>query len=103
MIVKIIGVENAKTWKGNIEKIFFNIMVNEINEGNMDSGSISNNIWSRMLLEINSQGKRNFNLKQLKQKFNKLHVMHHEFFNLLKHTRFEWDVKTNTMYALEET
>ena len=34
MIVKIIGVENAKTWKGNIEKIFFNIMVNEINEGN---------------------------------------------------------------------
>ena len=56
-----------------------------------------------MLLEVNSQGKRNFNLKQLKQKFNRLYAMHHELSDLLNHTRFSWDVKTNAMHILEET
>ena len=29
--------------------------------------------------------------------------MHHEFPNLLKHTRFGWDVETNIVHVLEET
>ena len=29
--------------------------------------------------------------------------MHHEFFDLLKHTGFGWDAETNTVHALEET
>ena len=56
-----------------------------------------------MLLEVNSEGKRNFNLKQLKQKFNRLRSMYREFFDLLKHTGFGWDAKTNTVTALQET
>ena len=41
MATKITDVEDAGTWKGNIEKIFINIMVNEVNKGNMDSGTFS--------------------------------------------------------------
>ena len=78
-------------------------MVNEVNKGNMDSGTFSTNTWKRILLEVNSQEKRNFNLKQFKQKFNRLCVMPHEFSDLLKHTGFGWDVETNTVHALEET
>ena len=103
MTTEIKYVEDARTSRGNIEKIFIDIMVNEVNKSNMNSGTFSTNAWRRILLEVNSQGKRNFNLKQLKQKFNRLRAMHHEFSDLLKHIVFGWDVKTDTMHALEKT
>ena len=76
MEIEITNVENVGIWRGNIEKIFIEIMVNEINRGNMDSDTFSTTTWRKMLLEVNSKGKRNFNLKQLKQKFNRLYAMH---------------------------
>ena len=103
MTIEITDVEDAGTWRGNIEKIIIDIMVNEVNKGNRDSGTFMANTWRRILLKVNSQEKRNFNLKQLKQKFNRLHAMHREFSDLLKHTGFGWDAKTNTVHALEET
>ncbi|RVX02399.1 hypothetical protein CK203_028409 [Vitis vinifera] len=63
----------------------------------------STNTWRRILLEVNSQGKINFNLKQLKQKFNRLRAMHREFSDLLKHARFGWNAETNMVHALKET
>ena len=78
-------------------------MLNEVNKDNMDSNTFSTNTWRKILLEVNNQGKRNFNLKQLKQKFNRLRAMYHEFSNLLKHTGFGQDAETNTVHALEET
>ncbi|RVW17267.1 hypothetical protein CK203_069192 [Vitis vinifera] len=98
MTTEITDVEDAGTWRGNIEKIFIDIMVNEVNKGNMDSGTFSTNTWRKILLEVNSQGKRNFNLKQLKQKFNRPRAMHREFSDLLKHTGFGWDAETNTAH-----
>ena len=100
MVIEITDIEDAETWEGNIKKIFINIIVNWINRYNMDSNTFSTNTWRRMLLDVNSQGKRNFNLKHLKQKFNKLHATHHGFFDLLKYIGFGWDAETNTMYAL---
>ena len=38
MTIEIIDVEDAGTWRGNIQKIFIDIMLNEVNKGNMDSG-----------------------------------------------------------------
>ncbi|KAL6336235.1 hypothetical protein AAG906_011117 [Vitis piasezkii] len=54
MTTEIIDVEDAGTWRGNIEKIFIDIMVNEVNKGNMDSGTFSTNTWRRILLEVNT-------------------------------------------------
>lgn len=103
MTSEITDVEDAGTWRGNIERIFIDIMINEVNKGNMAAGTFNTNTWRRMLLEVNSQGKRNFNLKQLKQKFNRLRATHRDFSNLLKHTGFSWNAETNTVTALEET
>ena len=38
MTTEITDVEDAGTWRGNIQKIFIDIMLNEVNKGNMDSG-----------------------------------------------------------------
>ena len=56
-----------------------------------------------MLNEMNIRAKWNFNLKQLKQKFHRLHAKHCEFSDLLKYTRFGWDAESNTMHALKKT
>ena len=103
METKITDVNDVGTWRDNIAKIFIDIMVNEVNRGNMDSGTFSTTTWRRMSLKVNSQGEKIFNLKQLKQKFNRLRATLREFFDLLKHTGFGWDVETNMVHALEET
>ena len=102
MVIKITDVKDAETWEGNIEKIFINMIVNWINRNNMDNNTFSTNTWRRMLLDVNGQGKKNFNLKHLKQKFDRLYATHHGFFDLLKHIGFGWDAETNTVYALRE-
>ena len=38
MTTEITDVEDTGTWRGNIQKIFIDIMLNEVNKGNMDSG-----------------------------------------------------------------
>ena len=40
MTTEITYVEDVGTWRGNIKKIFIDIMENEINKGNMDSGIV---------------------------------------------------------------
>lgn len=50
MTIEIVDVENGGMWRGNIEKIFIEIMVNEINKGNIDSGKFKTTTWRRMLL-----------------------------------------------------
>lgn len=83
--------------------MFIDIVVNEVNICNMASGAFNANTWRRMLLELNSQGRRNFNLKHPKQKFNRLCALHRGFSDLSKHIGFGWDVETNTVTDLEET
>ena len=63
MTIEVTDVEDAGMWRGNIKKIFIGIMLNEVNKANMDGGSFGTNTWMRILLEVNSQRKRNFNLK----------------------------------------
>ena len=43
MTTKMTNVEDAGTWRGKIEKIFIDIMLNKVNKGNMDSGTFSTN------------------------------------------------------------
>ena len=59
MAIVITDVKDVRMWKGNIEQIFVDIMVNKVNKGNVDSGTFSTNIWRKMLLEVNSQQKKN--------------------------------------------
>ena len=58
METKITDVNDVGTWRDNIAKIFIDIMVNEVNRGNMDSGTFSTTTWKRMSLVVNSEGKK---------------------------------------------
>ena len=46
--------------------------------------------------------KKKCNVKQLKSKFNRLRIAHHEFSDLIEHTGFEWDPIANTVTASED-
>ena len=63
----------------------------------------NNQTWKKVLNKMNIRVKWNFNLKQLKQKFHRLHAKHCEFSNLLKHTRSSWDAKSKIVHGLDET
>ena len=69
----------------------------------MENGTFNSQTWKKILNEMNVGAKRNFNLKQLKQKFHRLRAKYCEFSDLLKHTGFVWDVESNMVHALEET
>lgn len=43
MTIKMTDVEDGGMWRGNIKKIFIDIMVNEVNKGNIDSGIFNTN------------------------------------------------------------
>ena len=103
MATPITNFEERGMWSGYIKKIFIDIMVIEVNRGNMENETFNSQTWKKMLNEMNVRAKWNLNLKQLKQKLHRLHAKHCEFSDLLKHTAFGWDVESNTVHALEET
>ena len=103
MGIDVTNFEEKGMWSSDIEKIFIDIMVIEVNRGNMENGTFNSQTWKKILNEMNVGAKRNFNLKQLKQKFHRLRAKYCEFSDLLKHTGFVWDVESNMVHALEET
>ena len=103
MATPITNFEERGMWSGYIKKIFIDIMVIEVNRGNMENETFNSQTWKKLLNEMNFRAKQNLNLKQLKQKFHRLHAKHCEFSYLLKHIGFGWDVESNIVHALEET
>ena len=78
-------------------------MLKEINKGNMADGQFSFNTWKKMLATLNELGKWSFTINQFKGKFNRMHLLHHEFSMLINQTSFGRDAETNTVHALEES
>ncbi|XP_048331881.2 L10-interacting MYB domain-containing protein-like [Ziziphus jujuba] len=96
------GGGDSTLWGATNENIYIDVMVDLINKGGMKDGQFSSKEWNNMLEAINNKSKRNYNMKQIKQKFNRLRSKHHEFSELLQQTGFDWDAETNTMNAIEE-
>ena len=99
----IIEQQEHSLWPKNVVKCFIDIMVEEVTKGNMNNGVFPSKVWKIILEKTKSKSGRNFDVKQIKQKFNRLRVKHREFSLLLQHTGFVWDVETNTVTAHEET
>ena len=47
-------------------------MMKEVTKGNMNNGVFPSKIWKSILEKLNANEGRNFNLKHIKQKFNRL-------------------------------
>ncbi|XP_062095056.1 L10-interacting MYB domain-containing protein-like isoform X2 [Humulus lupulus] len=102
MAIEITDVDDACLWGPTVEKIFIDIMVDEVNKGNMASGQFGSKTWAKILEELQIKSKRKYLIKQIKQKFNRLRTKYREFAELLKQTGFGWDRETNTVVASEE-
>ncbi|XP_054809519.1 L10-interacting MYB domain-containing protein-like [Prosopis cineraria] len=93
---------DSKMWTDPIVKALIDILVEEVQKGNMPNGVFHSRTWTSMTARLNSVTNCSFNVKQLKQKVNRLRSMHREFTLLLKHTGFGWSAETNTVTASEE-
>ena len=97
------SIDENSLWAPQLEKLFIDIMLEEINKGNMANGQFRSDTWKKMLATLNELGKRSFTMTQFKGKFNRMHLLHREFSTLINQTGFGWDVETNIVHALEES
>lgn len=98
-----IQVEDATLWSSATEKILIDILVDEVNKGNMKDGQCPKRTWNKILEELKAKGKRNYSMMQVKQKFNRLRARHRDFSELLKQAGFRWDAEKNIVHATKET
>ena len=97
------SIDDDNLWTPQLEKLFIDIMLKEINKGNMANGQFSFNTWKKMLAALNELGKRSFTMTQFKGKFNRMRLLHREFSTPINQTGFGWNAETNTVHALEES
>ena len=91
--------DNEAVWGPTIEKIYIDILVDEVNKGNQRNGLFQPKVWKVILNEVNQRCGRNFSVKQIKQKFHRLRMKHRIFSELIQQTGFGWDAETNTVTA----
>uniref|UniRef100_A0A7N2LMV5 Myb/SANT-like domain-containing protein n=1 Tax=Quercus lobata TaxID=97700 RepID=A0A7N2LMV5_QUELO len=70
------SIDEDSLWTPQLEKIFIDIMLKEINKGNMADGKFSSNTWKKMLATLNELGKRSFTMTQFKGKLNRMRLLH---------------------------
>ena len=97
------SIDEDNLWTPQLEKLFIDIMLKEINKGNMADRQFSFDTWKKILATLNELGKRNFTMIQFKGKFNRMRLLHHEFSTFINQTGFGWDAETNTVHAFEES
>ena len=97
------SIDENSLWAPQLKKLFIDIMLEEINKGNMANGKFRSDTWKKMLATLNELGKWSFTMTQFKGKFNRMRLLHCEFSTLINQTGFGWDVETNIFHALEES
>ena len=80
-----------KLWPPHLEHIFIEIMLKEQIKGNMENGVFKGPMWQSMTKELNEWINKNFLIKKVVQKHNRLRLKQRKWSQLLKHTRLGWD------------
>jgi hypothetical protein len=79
MMTELNDTDDAKLWPPNVEKLFIQLMVEEMVKGNMQEVIFHKRIWDKILEELILQTKWNYKFSQVKTKFNRLRQRHHIF------------------------
>ena len=69
------SIDEDSLWTPQLEKLFIDIMLKEINKGNMVDGLFSYDTSKKMLVVLNELGNRSFAITQFKGKFNRMHLL----------------------------
>ena len=72
MATKSVEKDDSKLWSNPLVKGYIYIMVDEVTKSNMRNGIFLPKVWNVILNKLNEVSGRSFNMKQIKQKFNKL-------------------------------
>lgn len=91
-----------ETEDAKLEKLFIDIMVEEMHKGNMPMGIFKLKTWCKILEELNLRSKQSFKLKQVKAKYNRLKQKYRVFSQLLQQNGFVWHGETNSVTASDE-
>ena len=78
------SIDDDNLWTPQLEKLFIDIILKEINKGNMADGQFSSNTWKKMSTILNELDKRSFTMTQFKGKLNKMRSLHCEFSTLIE-------------------
>jgi hypothetical protein len=102
MMTELNDTDDAKLWPPNVEKLFIQLMVEEMVKGNMQEVIFHKRIWDKILEELIRQTKLNYKFPQVKTKFNWLRQMHRIFSQLIQHTGLGWDAEPNTVSSSDK-
>ena len=78
------SINDDNLWTPQLEKLFIDIMLKEINKENMVDGQFSSDTWKKMSTILNELGKQSFTMTQFKGKFNRMRLLHYEFSTLIE-------------------
>ncbi|XP_059462454.1 uncharacterized protein LOC132191454 [Corylus avellana] len=92
---------DGKMWHTDIEKMFIDIMIEQINKGK--TLPFGRRIWSEIRAKLNERGNRNFTSKQCREKYQRIRRSFNHFTRLMRQKGFAFDAETNTVIADEET
>ncbi|XP_030963485.1 uncharacterized protein LOC115984604 [Quercus lobata] len=93
---------DEKKWPPHVEHIFIEIMLEEQLKGNMPSGVFKGPTWASITAELNRRTGKDFVLKQVQQKHNRLQLKQRKWSQLLRHIGLGWDEQTQTVTYSDE-
>ena len=94
------SIDDDNLWIPQLEKLFIDIMLKEINKENMADKQFNFDTWKKMLAILNELGKLSFTMTKFKRKFNSIHLLYREFSTLIYQAGFGWDAKTKLFMHL---
>lgn len=89
-----------KLWPPHLEHIFIKIMLKEQIKGNMKNGVFKGPMWQSMTKELNERINKNFLIKKVIQKHNRLRLKQRKWSQLLKHTGLGWERSPKQLLVL---
>ncbi|GMP88875.1 hypothetical protein CsSME_00040699 [Camellia sinensis var. sinensis] len=89
------------TWTALEEKLFIQLMVREVHEGNRSATTFSRKGWKHIEQEFCEKTNKRYNNSQFRNKFNQLRTRYLDFSRLLKEPGFIWDPVLNTVTATD--
>ena len=75
--------EDGILWPPPMEKHFIDVLMEEEVRGNMPQGQYKKGLWGSIQHEFNLCANKNYQKKQLKQKYQRLKVRHRVFFEFI--------------------
>lgn len=94
--------QSRAKWSTSLEKIFVELMLEQVLQGNRSNNSFSKKAWNYICDEFNRQTGLNFHKQQLKNRHGVLRRLYNSLKLLLDQDGFSWDESRGMVIAEDE-